>query len=323
MRIVGVVARSEFATLVKSTILKCNKDRVPRLGASLAFYTVLSLAPMVVVVLAVAGAVFGRQAAQGQLAWQIQDLVGPQGAMAIQGIIDDARRPVTGVTATILGLIALFLGASAVVNELRDALNTIWQVPSNDQVSGLRSVLHEVRNRVFSFAMVIGVGFFLLVSLAVNAFVAAASAYVNSLLPVPTALLQFLDALFSFAVIAVVFAVLYKLLPNVPIEWSDVAVGALVTSALFTLGKFLIGFYLGRTSVANAYGAAGSLVVVLLWVYYSAQVFFVGAEFTYIYACEYGSRFRRTLQPSPPGAPASPNIIIVESIKSQGGQAHG
>jgi membrane protein len=322
MRFVGAVARSEFATLVKSTILKCNKDRVQRLGASLAFYTVLSLAPMIVVVLAIAGAVFGRQAAQGQLAWQIRDLVGPQGALAIQGVIDDARRPVTGITATIIGLITLFFGASAVVNELRDALNIIWNVTPTEHSSGWRSFLHEVRNRLFSFAMVLGVGFFLIVSLAVNAFVTATGAYVNSLLPVPPALLQFMDAVFSFAVIAVVFAVLYKLLPNVPIEWSDVTVGALVTSAMFTLGKFLIGLYLGRTSVANAYGAAGSLVVVLLWVYYSAQVFFVGAEFTYAYTTEYGSRFRRTLQPSQPAA-AQPNIVIVEPIKTRGGQANG
>lgn len=322
MRIVDAIAKTEFAILVKSTILKCNKDRVPRLSASLAFYTVLSLAPMVVVVLAIAGAAFGRQAAQGQLAWQIRDLVGAQGAIAIQGIIDDARRPVSGITATVIGLVTLFLGASAVVNELRDALNIIWNVPLVEHASNWRSILHEIRNRVFSFAMVVGVGFFLLVSLVVNAFVTAAGAYMNTLLPIPAGFLQFLDAMFSFIVIAVIFAVLYKLLPNVPIRWSDVAVGALVTSALFTLGKFLIGLYLGRTSVANAYGAAGSLVVVLLWVYYSAQVFFVGAEFTYAYTCQYGSRFQRTLHPSPPPETA-PEIVIVEPIKSYGEQSHG
>ncbi len=305
MRIGGVFAVSEFTALAKDTIVKCNQDRVPRLGASLAFYTVLSLAPMVVVVLAVAGAVFGRQAAQGQLAWQIQDLVGARGAMAIQGIIDDARRPDAGVTATIIGLITLFLGAGAVVNELRDALNTIWDVPSNDHVSGWRSALYDVRDRIFSFAMVIGVGFFLLVSLAVNAFAAAAGSYLNSLLSAPPAMLQFMDSLLSFAVTAILFAVLYKLLPNVLLKWSDVAAGAVVTSVLFVLGKFLIGLYLSRTSVANAYGAAGSLVVVLLWVYYSAQVFFVGAEFTYVYTHRHGSRSHRPLQPTGTGSPGA------------------
>jgi membrane protein len=323
MHAIQAIARSEFGVFVKNTLRACNKDRVPRLGASLAFYSVLSLAPTVVVTLAVAGAFFGRRAAEGQLAWQIQNLIGPQGARAIQTIIDDAHHPVTGVTAGIIALVSLFFGATAVFNELRDALNTIWRVPAPEHESGWHSVLAEVRNRLVSFLVVLGVGLFVLASLAVNATVAAAGSRFVWLLAVPPGLVQFADSLLSFAVIAFVFAALYKVVPNVPVEWGDVAVGSLVTSALFTIGKFLISMYLGRTTVASAYGAAGSLVVLLLWVYYSAQVFFVGAEFTYQYTCRFGSRFRRKLdptvppEPEPSAPPAEPGIILVEHAKSE------
>ena len=320
--------RSDVVTLVKTTITGWSADKVPRLGASLAFYTILSLAPMIVVVLAVAGMVFGRQAAQGELMWQIEDLVGHQGALAIQNIIEGARSPVTGAAATALGLLTLFVGSTAAVNELRDALNTVWHVPGDTRYSGWRSLIGEARNRLFSFAIIVGVGFFLLVSLLVNAWVAAAGPHLGAILPAPGWLIEFVNSAVSFVVIAFVFAVLYKALPDVPIEWGDVAVGALATSALFTLGKYLIGIYLGRTSLANAYGAAGSLVVVLLWVYYSAQVFFLGAEFTYVYTCHYGSKFRRKLDLAPnhdargsacPISDEKPEIVLMEHVKSEKG----
>ena len=310
--------RGEAYELVKSTFAGWNNDKVPRLGAALAFYTVLSLAPMTVVILAVGGWILGNQAAQGQLVWQFQDLVGAQGARTIQSIIQDARQPAAGAIATTLGLIAVFFGATAVVNELRDDLNTIWGVSPNEHISGWRSLLAQVRYRLFSFAMVVGVAFFLLVSLTINAWLAAAGAFLSEVLPAPAPLIEFGNSCASFLVIAFVFAVLYKTLPAVEIEWSDVAVGALVTSALFTIGKSLIGFYLGKTGTANSYGAAGSLVIVLLWVYYSAQIFFLGAEFTCVYTRRYGSKFRRNLEPSPAPEQA-PHVVVLEPIRSQKG----
>jgi membrane protein len=318
MRAIHFITRSEFVTLVKNTLAACNKDRVPRLGAALAFYSVLSLAPTVVVALALAGAVFGREAAAGQLAWQIHDLVGAQAARAIQTIINDARWPVTGFTAGAIAVVSLFLGASAVFHELRDALNMIWHVPPPEHGSGWQSVLAEVRNRLFSFVVVLVVGLLVLASVAVNTSVAAAGSYFGWPLSVPPGFVRFAEPLLSFIVIAVGFAALYKILPNVPIKWSDVVVGSLVTSALFTVGKFLISLYLSRATIASAYGAAGSLVVLLLWVYYSAQVFFVGAEFTYLYMCNYGSGSRRNPTPVAP-KPDRGQVIQLEEVKSQKG----
>ncbi len=315
MHAIHFITRSEFAKLVRNTLSACNKDRVPRLGAALAFYSVLSLAPTIVVTLAVAGAAFGRKAAEGQLAWQIQALVGPKGARAIQSIIEGAHHPVTGVTAGAIAIFSLLLGATAVFNELRDALNMIWRVPPAEHGSGWQSILAELRNRVISLLAVLGIGLFVLGSLAVNAVVSAAGSRFVWLESVPPGLVQFVDSTVSFAVIAIVFGALYKVIPNVPIEWSDVVVGSLVTSALFTLGKFGISLYLGRTTAASAYGAAGSLVVVLLWVYYSAQVFFVGAEFTQVYTSTFGSRFRRKLEPTP--APEKARVILVEPVNSE------
>ena len=212
-------------------------------------------------------------------------------------------------------MVSLFFGASTGFNELRDVLNMIWRVPPAEHGSGWQSVLAEVRNRLLAFVAVLGVGIFVLGSVAVNTLVAAAGSRFDWLLAVPPVVVEFADSLLAFTVIAFVFAALYKILPNVPLEWGDVCVGSLVTSALFTLGKFLISFYLGRTTVASAYGAAGSLVVLLLWVYYSAQVVFVGAEFTYAYTCRFGSRFRRRLQPAPP--PVQAKIILVGHSKSE------
>lgn len=278
-------------------------DRAPRLGASLAFYTLLSLAPMIIVVIAIAGAAFGRSAAEGRLIWEIQDLVGYQGAVAIQGLLQSAQQPRHGWLPTTIGLIALFFGATAVVNELRDALNTIWHVPVRD-ISYWETVVETLKIRAFSFAMVVGVGFLLTVSLIVNAWLSAMGAYFGGFLPIPAWVLQCVDSAISFAVIGFLFAVLYKLLPDALVQWSDVVLGAAATSFLFTLGKFGIGLYLGRAGLASTYGAAGSLVIVLVWVYYSAQIFFFGAEFTCVYTQRYGSVFRANLalQPQKPEA---------------------
>ncbi|MCX6633558.1 MAG: YihY/virulence factor BrkB family protein [Acidobacteria bacterium] len=263
------------------------RHNAPRLGASLAFYTILSLAPLSIVVIAVASLIFGRAAAEGQIVWQIQDLAGREGAEVIRQMIEGARKPASGILATTFGLLTLFLGATAVVAELRDALNTIWETPIQES-HWPRGVVRILRERVFSFVMVLGVGFLLLVSLIVNVWLAAAGAFFRGLLPMPESVLQVLTSVVSFVVIAALFAVIYKFMPDVDLEWPEVAAGAALTSLLFSLGKLVIGLYLGKTGLGSTYGAAGSLVVLLVWVYYSAQVFLLGAEFTQVFARRYG-----------------------------------
>ncbi|HUQ94943.1 MAG TPA: YihY/virulence factor BrkB family protein [Bryobacteraceae bacterium] len=278
----------DFKVLLLDTIDQFYDDNAPRLGAAVAFYTMLSLAPLLVVAIAVAGLAFGEQAARGQIYWQIQELVGSEGALAIQRLVENARAPSTGVLATVLGLATLFFGATTAVAELRDALNTIWEVPPR-QAKGLASVLGLLRERFFSFTLVVGVGFLLVVSLLVNAVLAAAGKFVNQMMPLPETVLQTTSSVLSFVVITLLFALIYKVLPDLHVEWQDVVLGAAVTSLLFTLGKLAIGLYLGKTAIASTYGAAGSLVIVLVWVYYSVQVFFLGAAFTHVYATTYGS----------------------------------
>ncbi len=275
----------ELRDLVKDTYLAWDCDKCPRLGASLAFYTALSMAPIVVVALAIAGFFFGEKAAQGELVWQIRDLVGPDGAKVVEAMVQGAGKKSNGVFATILGLITLFFGAGSVVTELRDALNTIWKAPP-----ARFGFYRLAKDKFFSFTVVLGVGFLLLVSLAVSTVLVAVGAFFNTLLPMPEWALQMVNFLVSFVVISLLFGIIYKVIPDVKIEWKDVVLGSAVTSFLFTIGKLLIGLYLGRATFSNTYGAAGSLVVFLVWVYYSAQIFFFGAEFTRTYTYKLGSR---------------------------------
>lgn len=298
----------EIGAVLKETVSEWISDKAPRLGASLAFYTLLSLAPLVVVVVAVAAVFYGQKAAQGQLVWQIQDLVGPDGAKAIQGLIQGAYKPGAGIIATVLGILTLAFGASSVVVELRDALNTIWHIPVDSSAGGLASISRLAKERAYSFALVLGVGFLLLVSLVLNAWIAALGGFFGSLLPARESLLHVGTFLLSFLVITFLFAAIYKVLPDIHLEWSDVAVGASVTAMLFTIGKHLIGLYLGKASFGSTYGAAGSLVLVLVWVYYSAQLFFLGAEFTKVYTRTFGSQFQNKLKPVPP----KPDCVIVD-----------
>jgi len=270
-------------------------DNAQRLGASVAFFTLLSLAPLVVVVVAVAALAFGREAAEGQLAWQIQEFIGSDRAKAVQELIRAAREPATGLIATILSVGALIWGASAVVVELRDALNAIWHV-SNPRGTILRTIAEFCKLRLFSIAIVLGGGVLLLISIAVSAGIAAMGRFFNSFLPIPETLLQAMTAAASFIALTMVFAAVYKILPDVDLRWGDVAIGAAVTSLLFNIGKQLIALYFGKVSFASMYGAAGSLVLLIVWVYYSAQVFFLGAEFTKIYTKRVGSHFSRKLE---------------------------
>jgi membrane protein len=255
-------------------------DNAPRLGAAVAFYTLLSLAPTIVIAVAAAAAVYGQQAAKGWLASEILGVVGPEAARTIQEITRGAYKPGTGVIATVLGLVILAFAASSVFVELHDAMNAIWNVPLPRARTKAATVIRLIRDRFYSFATVMGAGFLLLVSMVWNAWIAAMG------IAVPQAATFMLSVL----VIAVLFAALYKTLPDLKVNWSDVALGAIITSLLFTIGKQLMGLYFAHTSFASTYGAAGLPLVVLLWVYYSAQIFFWGAEFTKVYTRTVGSR---------------------------------
>jgi len=297
--------RKQWAELAVETFNEWSNDNVPRLGAALAYYSLFSLAPLLIVVIAVAGLAFGREAAQGQIVWQIRDLVGKEGAIAIQNMIQSAWAPAKGIFATTIGVITLIFGASLVVSELKNSLNLIWKAPQPQDAAGIfRDLLNMLRQRFLSFAMVLGVGFLLLVSLVVNAVLAGVGQRLQNLIAIPEIVLQLTTLAIWLIVTTGLFALIYKVLPDVQIAWSDVAIGALVTSTLFTIGKALIALYLGKSSVASTYGAAGSLVVVLLWIYYSAQIFFFGAEFTKVYANKYGSRLRARLSLKSTGIPA-------------------
>jgi membrane protein len=289
LRRIAMLGWKEISALVSEATDNWLAHNVPRLSASVAFYTLLSLAPLLIIVIAVAGAVFGREAAEGQLVWQIQDLIGRDGAETVQTLLKGASKPSAGMLATVAGLLTLFYGAGTVIAELRDALNIIWCVPPKS-TSGLKTIMSVLRDRTVAFAAVLGIGFLLLVSLAINAALSALGDRFNASMPMPPWFFKVLDFTITYVVIAVLFAVIYKWVPNIYIEWRDVILGAMLTSLLFGLGKYLIGIYLGTAGIASTYGAAGSLVVVLIWVYYSAQIFFLGAEFTRAYAQIYGSR---------------------------------
>lgn len=267
--------------LIKGTFAEWKEDNVPVLAAALAYYTVFSLAPLLLIAIAIAGAVFGEEAARGELVRQIQGLVGKEGAEAVQAMIQNADKPNSGgAIATVIGVILLMFGASGVFGQLQSALNTIWEVkPKPGQ--GIRSFLVS---RFLSFAMVLVIGFLLLVSLLLSSILVAASHFFDSLMPGLPVLGQVINFLISFGVITVLFASIYKFLPDVEIPWKNLWMGAAVTAVLFNIGKFAIGLYLGNSSVGSAYGAAGSLVVVLIWVFYSAQILLIGAEFTQVYS---------------------------------------
>jgi membrane protein len=279
----------QIRCLLETTFNSAIVHKIQRLGASLAFYSALSLAPLLIVIVAIVGLAFSKEATTGYLVYQIGNLVGHDGAEVIKTLLNGARKPTSGAIATTLGLFTLFIGASTVVTELKDALNTIWEVPVKP-ARAWASIMTMVKTRLVSFAMVLAVGFLLMVSLALNAALSAASSLYRGYLPTSPIALQAADMFVTVVVIGCLFAAMFKFLPDVYVDWADVLLGALITSVLFTIGKLLIGIYLGRASITSTYGAAGSLVVLLLWIYYSAQIFYLGAEFTHAYAEVYGSR---------------------------------
>ncbi|MEH2198342.1 YihY/virulence factor BrkB family protein [Nostoc sp.] len=271
--------------LFQETFKEWSEDKASRLAAALAYYTIFSIAPLLIIVIAIAGAVFGEEAARGQIVGQIQGLVGIEGAKFLESAIQNANQPKTGAIASIISIVVLLVGATGLFTELQDAMNTIWEVKPKPG----RGVTNIIRLRILSFAMVIGIGFLLLVSLVISTALTTLVTYFSNLLPGVDFLWQLVNFLLSFAITTVLFGLIFKVLPDVEIAWSDVLVGASLTSVLFSIGRFLLGQYLGNGSFGSAYGAAGSLVVILAWVNYAAQILFFGAEFTQVYARRYGN----------------------------------
>lgn len=276
--------------LLKDTVKEWREDGATRLAAALAYYTTFSLAPLLVLVIAIAGLVGGHEAAQTQTMTQVENLLGIEGREFVQEMIAAASRPRTGWTATVIGTAALLFGSLGVFAELQNSLNTIWEVKPKPAAGLLDGVKRFVVKRLLSFTMVLGIGFLLLASLVISAALSALGEYIGTRWPLADFWLGLLNFMISFAVITFLFAMMFKFLPEIQIAWKDVWLGAAVTAALFTLGKFLIGLYLGRSEVGNTFGAAGSLAILLIWIYYSAQILFFGAEFTQVYANRYGSK---------------------------------
>jgi membrane protein len=285
--------------LIRQTASDWADTNPSHLAAALAFYAMLSMAPLLVISMAIAGFVFGRQSASGHIVLQLQNLAGPAATEAIQTVLEHSTHGYSGIAATVTGALVLLFGASSVFGELRDSLNTVWGVKTPG--TGWRGI---VRYRFFAFSLVLATGFLLLVSLMASAVLQTAGKYFTSLLPVPESLLEGANFLVSLVGITILFGLLYKFVPDVKITWYDVWIGAAVTSLLFTIGKFLIGLYLGRAAVGSPYGAAGSLVVFMAWLNYSAQIFYLGAEFTRIFSERHGSRAH--LHPEVPPAASAP-----------------
>jgi membrane protein len=277
-------ARDAYS-LVSEAINEWIDDRASRKGAALAFYTVFSLAPILILSIAIAGMFFGREAATGEIFTQVSGLLGRDGAAAIQAMVESASRPGAGVVATIIGFVTLFVGATTALVELKDGLDQIWDVPPEKT----RGFWYFVRKRLLSFGLILSLGFLLLVSLALSAALSVLARYWGPR-DATAFVLEGLNFLLSFVLVTVLFAIIYKILPSVRIAWRDVIIGALITALLFNIGKFAIGLYLGNSAIGSTYGAAGSVILVLVWVYYSAQIFLLGAEFTKVYAHRHGSK---------------------------------
>jgi membrane protein len=271
---------TSLVAMGRQSIAAWVDDYAPSMGAALAYYTLFSIAPLLLIVVSIAGLVFGPDAARGEIFGELRELIGDQGADAAQGLLQSVNKPAQGIAGTVVGIAALLLGAASVFGELQDALDRIWRAPPR-QGSGLWNL---VRTRLVSFGMVLGVGFLLIVSLLASAAIAAVAKLYAGAFVGWSIVAEGLNFALSFALVTTTFAMIYKLLPRVPIGWRDVWTGAAVTSLLFAIGKSLIGVYLGRSGFASGFGAAGSLIVLLVWTYYSAQIFLLGAEFTHVYA---------------------------------------
>jgi membrane protein len=278
--------------VARKSVIAWLDHNASSLGASLAYYTLFSIAPILVIAVAVAGYLFGSQVAENQVLGQIQGLIGDAGALALRGLLTSAQQSEARGLAAIISVVTLIIGATSVFGELQKTLDQIWGTPARDRSVAWWRVL---RSRLLSVGLILGVGFLLMVSLLASAALAGLGMWLSSFMPHWTIILPALDLTLSVAMTTVLFAMIYKYVPRESIAWSDVWVGGCVTAVLFTVGKSLIGLYLGRSSISSAYGAAGSVMVLLLWIYYSAQIFLLGAEFTHVFAYTHGSRRGRKL----------------------------
>ena len=273
--------------LIKTTVIAWSDDYAPSMGAALAFYTLFSIAPLLLIVLSITGFVFGAEAARGEIAGQLQNLMGEQSALTVQALLQNINKPSDGIVATIIGILLLLIGATSVFGELQSALDRIWRAPERPTASGIIAFL---RSRLLSFGIIFGIGFILMVSLIFNAALSAVSQWSSLQFKQWFIILNGVNIVFGFVMTTAMFALIYKYIPSVKIRWGEVWIGALITAILFTAGKFLIGLYMTTSAVASGFGAAGSVVALLVWVYYSAQIFLLGAEFTWAYSTIYGSR---------------------------------
>ena len=276
-----------WVSLCQTAVYSWLDDRAPTMGAAIAYYTVFSLAPMLVMVIAIAGLAFGQKAAEGALFDGLADLVGPESAGAVQAMLRSASSTRSGILATVVGFGTLIIGATAVFSELQSALNVIWKAPAS---GGLGVWHHLLKSRLLSLSVVLVIGFLLLVSLVISTALAVFSDYLDWILPGFATILHVIHLTLSFGFTTVLFAMMFKILPDNPVEWEEVWLGGAVAALLFTVGKHLISFYIGSSNMASTYGAAGALIIVLVWVFYSAQIFLLGAEFAKAYSDQ-----RRTL----------------------------
>jgi membrane protein len=299
-------AKSLF-TLVKDAFKDWQKDKAARLGAALAYYAIFSIGPLVLIMTAIAGLVFGEEAARGQIASSLDGTLGRSGAEMVQTIVQGASKPAAGIIATVVGAVTLLLGASGLFGQLQDSLNTIWDVMPRPG-AGIMAML---KNRGLTFLMVLFAGLLLLASLVANSVLAAIGDVLKQYLPGGALIWQILGYVISLGIIILLFAMVYRFLPDVHLKWSDVWLGAIVTAVLFVLGQVALGFYLGLTNFSSTYGAASSIVVLLVWIYYSAQILFFGAEVTQVYARDYGSGIR----------PKQHAMFVAEAVRAEQGMA--
>ncbi len=320
-------SRPSWLKLVKAAASAWVADYAPSMGAALSYYSVFSMAPLLLVVISIAGLVFGEDAVRGEVFGQLQSLLGADAAKAVQAILASVSdKPAQGVLATVIGMAVLLIGATSVFGELQDALDRIWRAPVRNRSGGLWGL---VRARLLSFGMVLGIAFLLMVSLVMGAAVSALDKWWSGAFAGWEVLAQLLNMAIGFVLTTGVFAMIYKIMPRVRVQWRDVWVGAIVTALLFTVGRVLIGTYIGKSGVASAFGAAGSLIVVFVWVYYSAQIFLIGAEFTWVYAKTFGS-MRHLAEDEVPKTPAltpattsstgEPNAQPVAAVEEAAGQ---
>lgn len=295
----------QFFSLVKKALSTWSDDYAPSMGAALSYYTLFSITPLLVIVIATAGLFFGDEAVRGEIFTQLADLLGPEGARAVEGLLQSANKPTEGAIAAVISFGVLVLGATTVLGELQNNLDRIWRAPAQKKAGG---VWKFARSRILSFAMILGIAFILIVSLVFSALVAVLGKWWGTWFIGWEVLAHVLDLAVSFGLMTVLFALIYKVVPGARIKWHDVWVGAAFTALLFAIGKVLIGLYLGKSNVTSGFGAAGSLVLLMVWVYYSAQIFLIGAEFTWVYAHEYGSR-RGVVAPV---APITPTVATTE-----------